>query len=302
MQNIRSKDQIDRLDPHAPVFVVGAGGAVGFEIARLLCERHIRVIATMRTYKSEKADSLAALGAEIKTLDLDDRESCRQLRGAAGAIMAPILTTSAQAADALLDVKRLVFFSSNNVAIDPDAPVYARLLKAEGDIKKCLPHAKILRPTMIYGYAGDGNLSNLIRALRRWPITPIPGRGDALQEPAFYKDVAAAAVDVFLETQSSAAIHAVSGPETVSQRALYSACAEAAGVSLRTVPIPIKAAGRAVHMIEKVGIRLPISSAQLQRASIDKCAAGPERLTGTTSLRQGLNALVQDLDGARARP
>ncbi|MFE8070222.1 SDR family oxidoreductase [Marinobacteraceae bacterium S3BR75-40.1] len=54
--------------------VTGAGRRLGFELSRALLEAGYRVIATYRTH-TEDIDTLAARGAEVKALALDDPES-----------------------------------------------------------------------------------------------------------------------------------------------------------------------------------------------------------------------------------
>ena len=282
------------------IFVAGAGGALGFEIVRLLRKQGARVVASYRTPRPGVGERLEALGAIPRRIDFDDPAALQQTIAETGAaIFTPILTTSRAAASMLRSDQRAVFFSSNNVAIDPQAEVYARLLAAEADVLAAAPGAVVLRPTMIYGYAGDGNLSRLMAAMRRSPFIPLPGGGRALQQPVYYADLARFAVET-LAAPPSARITAVAGPEAMTQRALYAAAARAAGAQPRVFSVPTGVFASLVGFCQRLGLRLPVSTAQLRRAGLDKTPQGPDVVLADTPLEQGLKALAAALD-AEAR-
>lgn len=280
------------------VLVAGAGGALGREIVSVLRGRGCAVAAAYRTPREGVEDGLRALGAEPLRLDLADTDQLAlTLAAVDGAIFTPILTVSGSAAKCLRVDQRAVFFSSNNAAIDTHTEVYAQLRTAEEAVRQAAPHAAILRPTMIYGYPGDGNLARLMGAMRRWPFVPLPGDGAALQQPVYYRDLAAVAVDALLDDSAAGRVRPVAGPQAVSQRALYEAVAQAAGVKLRTVSAPLGLGAAILGAAESAGLRPPVSAAQLRRAAADKTPQGADALLGRTPLEEGLKALVCALDG-----
>ena len=281
------------------VLVVGASRPLGVEIVRALRTAGHEVDATYRTYREEPVSVLNALGASTTRLDIADRSAlAARLQNADAAIFIPILTVSQIAAPLLRDGVRAVFFSSNNVAIDFEADVYARLREAEDTVQAAAPQAIILRPTMIYGYPEDGNAAKLMAAMRRLPVMPMPGDGKAMQQPVYYKDVAQIACRACVGPALPGGAHAVAGPEPVSQKALYRAVADAAGVRTSILPAPIAAAGGVARMIEALGIKPPLSSAQLARANEHKTPKGEAVILGETLLHAGLAALARDLDAA----
>jgi len=282
------------------VLVVGASRPLGVEIVRALRAAGHAVDATYRTYREEPVQALDALGANTSRLDIADHDALEaHLQKADAAIFIPILTVSQIAAPLLRDGVRAVFFSSNNVAIDYEADVYARLRKAEETVQAAAPQAVILRPTMIYGYPGDGNISTLMAAMRRFPVMPMPGDGKAMQQPVYYKDVAKAACDACVGPPNLGDGHTVAGPEAISQRALYAAIADAVNARAAILPAPAALATTAARMIEALSLKPPLSSAQLRRANEDKTPRGEAAILGETSLKEGLAALARDLD---ARP
>ena len=281
------------------VLVVGAGSALGYEIVRILRAKGVAVKAAYRTKRQGLKERLDALGAGSAQLDLKDRAGLDNLlQDSDAAIFTPILTIAQNAARALRDHQRAIFFSSNNVAVDPEAEVYARLRAAEGAVLKAAPAARILRPTMIYGYPGDGNLSRLIQMMRRSPVAFLAD-GDALQQPVYYRDLAEIAVNVLFEPPEAPPIRAVAGPAPVSMRALYKAAANAARARPVVIPVPAAALAPAVRLVERAGLNLPLRAAQLARAGRDKTPASAPVLLGPTALEEGLQALAAALDGDR---
>lgn len=282
------------------VLVVGAGGALGQEIVRTLCAKGVAVQATYRTRREDVEKRLAAIGAEPVMLDLSDSERLeRLLADRDGAIFTPILTISKAAASALGEGRRAVFFSSNNVAVDPQADIYARLSQAEEEVLQAAPAATILRPTMIYGHPEDGNLSRLMTAMRRLPVVPLAG-ARAPQQPVYYRDLAAIAVERLLAPKDEDRLFAVAGPAPVSQRDLYRTAARAAGARPAIVPIPAERLAPVFRLIEKTGLKPPLTAAQLARAGRDKTASGAPVILGTTTLEAGLGALAAALDARRS--
>ncbi len=275
--------------------MIGAGAPLGLEIARIAAARGARVTAAYRTARPGVEDAIAAAGARPARLDLGDQGALAALlKDADGAILTPILTASVLAAGLLAPNQRAVFFSSNNVAIDPQAEVYARLLECERKVQAAAPRSVILRPTMIYGYPGDGNLSRLMAAMRRRPAMPMPGGGAALQQPVYYKDLARAALDALEKAEMAGAVRAVAGPDRAPKRGLYKAVAAAAGVSPWLIPLPTAPLARLAGALERMGLRLPLSAAQLRRAGLDKTPRGADPIITETPLREALGRLVED--------
>ncbi|MEM9616633.1 MAG: NAD-dependent epimerase/dehydratase family protein [Pseudomonadota bacterium] len=279
------------------VLVVGAGGPFGFEIVRNLRALNHSVMATYRTSRAVAVKRLHDVGAQTSQLDLADETALKALLGNAdAAIFTPILTVSKIASALIADRFPAVFFSSNNAAIDFEADVYARLRAAEEEVHKYAPQAVILRPTMIYGYPGDGNLAHLMRTMRRSPIAPMPGDGKALQQPVYYKDLAKIACNIAVGASPPANLCAVAGPTAVPQKELYKAVSMAAAVRPLIAPTPARTLSAMLRIGEGLGLRAPLSSAQLARANQDKTPRGASVILGETPLAEGLGALARDLD------
>ncbi len=279
------------------ILVVGASKPLGMEIARRLCASGRNVVATYRTPNAEACRQLESFGARVVQLDVTDETAlAAQLENANGAIFTPILTVSKHAVRLSTGRFPVVFFSSNNVAVDFQADIYARLRDAEEEVGELAPNAIIFRPTMIYGYPGDGNIASLVRAMRGFPVVPMPGNGAALQQPIFYKDVAQLACEAVTGDLNPKQICTIAGPHAVSQKSLYLEIARAAKVKPLIVPMPAGPISQILRITETLGLPAPLSAAQVARANQDKTPKAEPVMFGETSLKEGLNALICDLD------
>ncbi|NRA29476.1 MAG: hypothetical protein HRU11_04365 [Parvularculaceae bacterium] len=231
-------------------------------------------------------------------LDLTDEAAVRQ--AASGhdiAVLCPILSTAAPAARWLSEegVKQLIVFSSNNVAVDHQSPVYQSLRKAEDALTDLEAKVTVLRPTMIYGYPGDGNLSRLLTMAQRLGALPCPGSGRALQQPIFVEDVGDA-VSHLANRDVSPGTYTIGGPEVLSAADLFAVALKAVGRSERMVlRIPLAPLNWSVSAAERLGLKLPISTTQLQRIESDKTAAGqaPFGFVARVSVSEGLTRLAK---------
>lgn len=279
------------------ILIVGASKPLGLEIVRRLCATGHNVVATYRTPNKEAYRQLEDLGAGIVQLDVTDETAlATQLDNASGAIFTPILTVSKNAASLVAGRFPVVFFSSNNVAVDFEADVYARLRAAEDEVHKRAPEAIIFRPTMIYGYPGDGNIANLVGAMRRFPVVPMPGHGKALQQPIYYKDVAKIACEAITGDVGSNEICTIAGPQPVSQKILYQEVARSANAKPLIAPMPAGPISQILRVTATLGLKAPLSAAQVARANQDKTPKAEPVIYGETTLAAGLNALIRDLD------
>src|ERR1700716_3066834 len=73
-----------------------------------------------------------------------------------------------------------------------NAPSKSIRLAAEATIRGSGLAYTILRPTMIFGSSRDRNICRLVRYLNRWPVIPIFGDGEHLQQPVYVADLASA--------------------------------------------------------------------------------------------------------------
>jgi len=217
--------------------VFGAGGAVGEAAAHALMAGGWHVTASLRTRRRGPAERLVQNGAAVR---YDDLEGPGGWSDAAATCEAIVFTTQlglTNVALARMSVakQRIVAFSSNNVAIQPDAQSYVDLAAAERSLRARHPGAAIIRPTLIYGDPRLPTLTRLMRIARAWPFVPMPGTGLALVQPVFHEDLGRAAA--WLAGTTGEGTYAIGGPDSVTMRGLYRAVIRAAGSKARIVPV-----------------------------------------------------------------
>lgn len=286
-----------------PFLVAGANRPLGALIALDLAARGLKVVATRRHPNAELDARLHQAGIEIAPLDLTDLAAVRALApDVSGVVLTPILSISGPAAHAFSEggVERGVVFSSNNVAIVGADPVYDRLRAAEVDVLESAPGWAILRPTMIYGYPGDGNLSRLLQMLSRLPVFPRLGSGEASQQPIHVEDLARLAAALVAKEWDAAGILAVGGPQTLSHRELVATARRAADHGGIDMPVPLGPVRALVSLLSGIGLKLPLSPAQLARVDLDKAAVDPAEIPAGLHPRvtpeEGLTRLALELE------
>lgn len=250
--------------------VVGVASSLGGGIARALARHGLDVVGTAR--RPVEADGWR----ESRTLDLSIPDDAPSLFAEADlAILTPGLALSRNALPALIaaGVKKAVFISSNNVAVTPHDPVYESILAAERDVAASGLAFAILRPTLIYGRAEptDG-FARLLRLMDRWPLAPLAGSGDALQQPIHVDDLARIVVEVALDDAYDGATLALGGPDIAPMREIYKALTAALGVWRPILPLATTPLRPVVRLALRFGLRLPVTDAQLKRANLDKQA------------------------------
>lgn len=96
----------------------------------------------------------------------------------------------------------------------------------------------ILRPTLIYGYGRDKNVTEILRFVRRWGAFPLLGRADGLRQPVHAEDVAMACVSALTVPATGNRAYNLSGGETLSYREMVCRVFTAIGKRPQAVTIP----------------------------------------------------------------
>lgn len=96
----------------------------------------------------------------------------------------------------------------------------------------------ILRPTLIYGYGRDKNVTEILCFVRRWGGFPLLGRADGLRQPVHAEDVATACVSALTVPAAGNRTYNLSGGETLSYREMVCRVFVAVGKAPYLVTIP----------------------------------------------------------------
>lgn len=264
------------------LLVTGGSGFTGQRVVRLAVEQGHEVLALARS--SVAADRLRSLGAEPVAGDLDDPASLdAAFSCGADALVnlaslgfghGPAVVSAAEDAG----LRRAVFVSTTAVTTALPAPSKAVRLAAEETIRSSALDWTIVRPTMIYGAAGDRNLSRLLALLRRAPLLALPGGGLRLQQPVHVEDLAGAILAAVTRASAVGQVYDLAGPEPLSFRDLVLQAGQAVGRRPVLVGVPLRPTITAVRAYERLAPRPRLKAEQLERLAEDKAFdIGPAR-------------------------
>jgi nucleoside-diphosphate-sugar epimerase len=262
---------------------IGVTGVLGFVASHLLGRlraRRATVIGIVRPGRD--AGALERQAIEVRRADLDapatvtssvfrDLDALVHLSGMAQvARLMPAITEAR--------VPRGVFVGS--------AGVYTRLKSPGADAKRVGEAAlrassldyTILRPSMIYGTPADRNMIRLLRWLRMFPMIPVPGAGQTLQQPVHVEDLADAIVASLERPQSARREYDVGGPDALPLSEIIRIAGHAVGRRATLVPLPITPAHGLVVALRKLKLPSPVRPEQVLRLAESKAVdIGPAR-------------------------
>jgi uncharacterized protein YbjT (DUF2867 family) len=226
------------------LLVVGGSGFLGGYVLREAAGRGHQILALARS--PEAARAVAAHGARPLGGDLDDARHLDEVFAAArcealvclaslGHGHGPGIVAAAEDAG----IPRAVFVSTTAVTTTIHPSTRQVRLTAEEQIRGCGLDWTILRPTMIYGAAGDRNLSRLLPLLCRAAALPVPATGGYVHQPVHVGDVADAVLATLQRPAAIGSLYNVAGPEPLPFAELLRVCARAVGSRTRFVPVPL---------------------------------------------------------------
>jgi len=259
------------------VAVTGATGFTGQRVVRELIARGMEVVALVRPKDGLEAARRPGLDPRVRVVegDLGDPARLRTLLDGGDALVhvAPLGFGHAPAVVAAVGecgVRRSVFFSSTSLFTRLQAPSKLVRAAAEELVRSARSDWTVLRPTMIYGDAGDRNLSRLIRFLARSPLVPLPGGGRALIQPVHVDDLGRAAVDALLSDTARRREYDLPGAEASPLREVIAHVARLLTCRPWIVPLPLAPAALAAGLWWMTGLPPRIRREQVLRLGEDK--------------------------------
>jgi len=260
------------------LLVVGGSGFLGGYVLREAARRGHETLALARSPAAARV--VTHHGARPIAGDLDDGRRLDEAFAAArcealvclaslGFGHGPDIVAAAEEAG----VPRAVFVSTTAVTTTLHPPTRQIRLTAEQQIRGSGLDWTILRPTMIYGAAGDRNLSRLLPLLRRAAVLPVPGTGGCLHQPVHVADVADAVLAALHRPEAAGSLYNVAGPEPLPFADLLRTCARAVGSRTRLVPVPLAPLVRLARGYERLSRHPRIRAEQLLRLGEDKAFA-----------------------------
>jgi nucleoside-diphosphate-sugar epimerase len=137
------------------------------------------------------------------------------------------------------NVQRIVALSSTSRFTKEDSPdleeraVARRLAEGERRLERWAGARRaatvILRPTLIYGYGRDRNISEVARFIRKFGFFPVCGAALGLRQPVHVEDVAAACLAALEGHSTGIGHYNLSGGEVLTYRAMVQRVFDALG-------------------------------------------------------------------------
>lgn len=134
-------------------------------------------------------------------------------------------------------------FTKIDSSDDTENAVARQLAQAEEQVRQWAESRGIewviLRPTLIYGFGQDKNVSEIARLIRRTSLFPLLGRAQGLRQPVHVQDVASACVAALTAPAAANKAYNLSGGETLPYREMVGRIFEALGRPVRMIGIPL---------------------------------------------------------------
>jgi len=255
------------------IAIIGATGEVGFRLVQVL-QPGYRIVAIVRN--PAKRDFSRFTNTEVRTVaDVADSSA---------------LATALESCDAVINASYIWFAESiieaiarsqariSHVIFTGSTGVFSKLPSASAERKRlaeqfirvhCAVNWTILRPTMIYGHKNDRNISRLVRAVDRFRVFPLIGRGDSLIQPVLIHDLVRAYGIALFNPRHFNQIYNVGGAKAYSNRELIRCASEGLGKRIWFVPLPSALVQIAVRLLCAIKMS-PISVEQVRRFEEDK--------------------------------
>lgn len=138
------------------------------------------------------------------------------------------------------DVHHFIYVSSASV-IYPISNEYAKSKKAAEElvINSSIPHYTIIRPTLAYEDGGAAEIVHFINYLKKYPIIPLIGKGDALKSPVYVEDIIDGFVNIYGNEKAYNNIYNFSGGEQLTLKEMAQRLLEHMGKKKIFIHIPI---------------------------------------------------------------
>jgi uncharacterized protein YbjT (DUF2867 family) len=264
-------------------FVTGSTGFVGRHVVRELCSRGLKVRCLARA--SSDLTPLAGLNTEVYRGDITNEASLETaLKGVETVVH--LVAIIRETKDATFEginlvgtknllltarrkgVKRFIYMSNLGAGSDRRFPLLYTKWQAEEGVRNGGIDFVILRPSVMFG-RGDGFVRVLAGIIRRMPLVPIIGSGKTKFQLISVEDVAACVAQSLEDERTTNQTIPLGGPECFTYEEIVDLIIEKLKLRRQKVHLPVPLMELMVSTGEKLGFRLPLTSAQLAMITRD---------------------------------
>ena len=255
------------------LFVTGGTGFTGSHVVPLLVKNGYQVRCLYRPDSDRSV--LSQLEIEWVLGDISDAPALSALMQGTDALV-NIASLGFGHADPILraakdaGIQRAIFVSTTAIFTQLNAKSKKIRLAAETAIEASGLKYTILRPTMIYGSPRDRNMWRLIRFMRQFPIVPIFGDGNYLQQPIYVGDVAQAIVSCLCNDQTIGKSYNIAGRSPLAYNQVIDTIAGLMKKRVWKVHIPSAPVVGLLKFFERLHFPFPIRAEQVLRLNENK--------------------------------
>ena len=259
------------------MLVIGATSLIGRFLLPALVETGYTVIASSRRRREQ-------LDGPVRWHRLEGVNPLRELpRPLSAAISLAPLQMLPSVVDQLaaLTTRRLIAFSSTSLftkANSTDArerQLAIELLNAEEELaRRCERHNiawTVFRPTLVYGFGMDRNVSEIAWLVRRLRVFPLIGEARGRRQPVHAADLAAACVAALDNPRTHNQAYNLSGGRTLSYRDMVEEVFRGVGLKPRFVRVPVWVVQRGIAALRILPRFSQLSPELATRMNTDMC-------------------------------
>jgi uncharacterized protein YbjT (DUF2867 family) len=263
--------------------ITGSTGFVGRHIARELGSRGLKVRCLART--TSDLTPLSGLDVEICRGDVTDEASLETaLQGVDSVVhLVAVIREAKDASFEIINyggtknlihaakrqgVKRFVYMSNLGAGPDRCFPLLYTKWRAEEEVRNSGIDFVILHPSVIFG-RGDGFVRVLAGVIRRMPLVPIIGSGKTRFQLISVEDVAACVAQSLEDERTTNKSFPLGGPEYLTYEEIVDIIIEELKLRRIKLHVPMPLMRSVVWAGDKLGLSLPLTSAQLAMVTRD---------------------------------
>lgn len=289
------------------VFVTGATGFTGSHTVPFLLAKGWEMHCLYRESSNRKL--LPQTEIHWHSGDLENKEQLTEYMRGCDALVniaslgfghADNIIQAAQAAH----IDRAIFISTTALFTKLNSKSKSTRLAAEAAIQNSNLAFTILRPTMIYGTPKDRNMIRLVRWVSRFPIIPILGHGNFLQQPVFVEDVAQAIVKCMETPATIGKSYNIAGKSAITYNEVVDTIAGLMNRKILKLHFPDRFIIWVLQLVEKMNIPFPIKAEQVERLNENKDFSNNEAQTdfgySPRSFKEGIRGEIEAFRGFRS--
>lgn len=255
------------------ILLTGATGFLGEFVLHELLRQGYPTTCFVR--ETSNIEVIKELNADFVYGELNDKNSIRNALVGKD-VLINIVSMGSGLAPTILDaitesnVNRVIFISTTGIFTNLNPTSKGIRIEAERLIKESSLNYTILRPTMIYGTPKDRNLWRLITYIKRFPVLPILGNGNYLQQPVYVEDLAKAIVNVINNPVTFRKEYNVAGERPLTYNELVDIVSEKMRKKTIKIHLPMKLSFHLLKIYESISKNPRLKAEQVLRLNENK--------------------------------